>query len=143
MKVTSASSYFLLLIFALSGCDAGNENEMSTDPQANGNEDGLQAISVALTVPDAGWEVKIERIAVVEDELWVLSRLERSPDLAAQVISTAEDSVTLRAPDLPIQHFILGKTWTWENEEPYTFLDDISGIEEELRDARILYSADG
>ena len=96
-------------------------------------------IIVKLTVPDRAWKISIEEVYRVKDEIWVISLLERSPMMAAQVISTVTDKVSLTAPDLPEKHFILGKTWNWENKEPYTFLKDRKEIETQLKTASLLY----
>ena len=39
----------------------------------------------------------------------------------------------------PVKHFILGKKWGWENEEPYTFLKDRKEIEEKIMSVKQPY----
>jgi hypothetical protein len=36
---------------------------------------------------------------------------------------------------------IIGKTWDWENKEPYTFIEDLKQIEQELASGKRLYKA--
>jgi hypothetical protein len=97
-------------------------------------------IVVHLTVPDTTWSVSIDEVHQVGDALWVISVLSQNPEvMGAQVISTVQDSLTLPVPDLPVKHFIMGKTWAWENEEPYTFIDNIKQIEKELTTGKLLY----
>lgn len=97
-------------------------------------------ITVRLTVPDAAWTVVIEEVHRVGDELWVISLVSRNPDvMAAQVISTVQDSLKITVPDLPIKIFVIGKTWVWENTEPYTFITDLKQIEKALKSGKHLY----
>lgn len=99
-------------------------------------------ISVNMTVPDATWSIAIDEVHEVGNELWVISSVSQNPDVVgAQVISTVQASLTIPVPDLPIEHFILGKTWHWENEEPYTFIEDLKQIEDELESGKLLYQA--
>jgi hypothetical protein len=96
-------------------------------------------IRVRVTVPDGGWVVAVEEVCRVGDALWVVSRLSRKPGMAVQMISTVEDRVTVSAPDLPVRHFVLGKTWKWANKEPYEFLKTRTAIARQLREGRVLF----
>ena len=99
-------------------------------------------ITVKLTVPDAAWTVAIEEVHKVEDSLWVISSVAKNSDImGAQVISTVQDSVKITVPNLPVKNFIIGKTWAWENTEPYTFISDIKQIEKKLKSGKRLYPA--
>jgi hypothetical protein len=96
-------------------------------------------ITVSLTVPDAAWRISIEAVYRSGQELWVVSRVRRTPGMAAQVISSVSDRVTLDVPDLPVKHFVLGKTWRWENKETVTFIDDEKTLNQKLKNATLLY----
>ena len=61
--------------------------------------------------------------------------------MVAQVISTVQASLKLDAPELLMKYFIIGKTWDWKNEEPYTFIKDVKQIEKELNAGEVLYKA--
>jgi hypothetical protein len=96
-------------------------------------------ITIELTVPDAAWTIAIEEVYKVKNEIWVISRISRDPDvMGAQVISKVRDAVEI-APDLPVKHFIIGKAWGWKNEEPYSFIKDLKEIEKELKAGSRLY----
>ena len=102
--------------------------------------DEHRTITVSLKVPDAAWTVAIDEVRQVNDEIWVLSTVSRDPDaMGASVISTIKASVKVDAPGLPIKHYIIGKAWNWENEEPYTFIKDRSQIGEALDSGELLY----
>ena len=99
-------------------------------------------ITVKLTVPDAAWTLTINEVHMVGNELWVISTVSQNPDLmGAQVISTVHATLKLTAPDLPVKHFIIGKTWNWKNEEPCTFIENLKQIEKELKSGKLLYKA--
>jgi hypothetical protein len=101
---------------------------------------GDREITVELTVPDASWEIAIDQVYRVGDELWVITAVSQNPDIiGAQVISAIEAKLVLDAPDLPEQYFVLGKTWNWPNPEPYRFLDNLEPIEAELASGKRLY----
>jgi hypothetical protein len=59
--------------------------------------------------------------------------------MGAQVISTVQASLKLAAPDLPLRYFVVGKTWNWKNEEPYTFIENLKQIEKALKSGKLLY----
>ena len=101
---------------------------------------GIMEISVKLAVPDSAWTLSIDEIHTVKEELWVVSSVSRDPDLmGAQVISMTQDTVKISAPVLPVKYFVIGKTWNWENEEPYTFITDLKPIEQDLQSTTLLY----
>ncbi len=100
---------------------------------------GITNITVELTVPDAAWTLAIEEVYKVENEIWVISRLSRPAGvMGIAVISKVRDSVGI-APDLPVKHFIIGKTWGWENKEPCIFIEDLKEIEKDLKVESRLY----
>ena len=79
-----------------------------------------------LDAPDTGWRVQIESIYRTSENIVVYSQLNRDPDsMSAQVISTVADSVKidLSHSDLPVRHYITGKTWDWGDTGEYTFID--------------------
>ena len=106
---------------------------------ARGEEADVKEITVKLTVPDGGWSISIQKVYRVEDELWALSRVSRREGMAIQVISKVSDSVSVKTEDLPVKHIVLGKTWRWKKEEPYTFVSDFEEVDEALKGAKLLY----
>ena len=97
-------------------------------------------ITVTLTVPDAAWVIFINEVHEVKNEIWVISTVSRNPDMmGAQVISVVKASVKFAAADLPVKHFVIGKTWNWRNEEAYTFIKSIKELEKELKYGNLLY----
>ena len=124
-------------ILFLDGC-----RKRSSGAEAKKQEVGLaelQAISVKLTVPDLGWIINIEEAYKIEGELWVISALHRSPGMFGQQITTKSDTVKVPYSSLSVKHFVLGKTWGWQNEEPYVFLNSRDEIAEELESGKLVF----
>lgn len=134
---------FTALIVVVGGCSPESSSQAERSPPSREPPATQQEVEVSLQVPDLGWAVRIERVYRLEDELRVFSRLSRSEGMAGQAISTVSDSVPIKAPDLPVRHYIIGKTWNWENDEPYVFLDDddVDEFEDDLEGAELLYSS--
>lgn len=101
-------------------------------------------ITVTLTVPDSAWTIEIDEVYEVKNEVWVLSTVSRKPEvMGMQVISTIRNSVQVNAPDRPVKHIIMGKTWGWKNKEPYRFIKDRKGLEADLKSGKRLYKKAG
>ncbi len=111
--------------------------------EAGGEPVESREFAVSLPTPDPAWRIAIEEIHRVDEALWVISRVSRDPDLMApQVISETGDRVVVPAPDLPVRHFVLGKTWRWEPEGPaagYRFIDDRKEIEDRLKEGEPVF----
>jgi hypothetical protein len=76
-----------------------------------------KTIDAQVTVPDSAWRLTIEAVYQVKEELWVISRVSRDPHaMGLQVITTLKASVKVEAPELPVRHFVIGKTWNWEGD---------------------------
>ncbi len=110
-----------------------------------GNTDKPQApavvqktITVEVMTPDGAWELRIEEIRQVQSELWVFAKVERPEGaIGAMMVSAASDQVSGRFPDLKIKTFVVGKTWTWANEEPVTFITANAAIERRRQGQRL------
>ncbi len=99
-----------------------------------------RTISISITVPNPAWQVEIEQVYLGNGSLHVVSRLSRNPDaeMVAQVISRATDSVSISAPNLPLQHHVLGKTWNWQ-EEDFNFVSNEASLRRTLANLKLLY----
>jgi hypothetical protein len=100
------------------------------------------ALVLAVAAPDAGWRLSIERILESKGEVWILARLWREPGPAAQVIQPARAVVPITLPaDRPRRVFVTGKTWSWENQEPYEFVPSLEPVLQRAGAGRVLYPA--
>lgn len=99
-------------------------------------------VTIELTVPDPAWKVTIERVYQADERLLAVARVERDPEvMAAQVISKASDTVRVRAPDLPVEHYVIGKTWNWA-EEDYHFVTEAE-VDKATKGARLIWRNGG
>lgn len=100
-----------------------------------------QNLSVRLDTPDAGWAINIEKVYRTSESLVVISQLEHSGEMAAAVISTVSDKVSIPVTDdeLSVRHYILGKTWNWGAAPDYTFIQSINDFGNALDGAELLY----
>ncbi len=100
-----------------------------------------QAIRVRLDTPDSSWQIRIEKIYRSGENLLVFSRLSQTELPAAQAITTVADTVEIAPePDLPVRHYILGKSWNWGDTGNYTFIDSMDTFGSALLDAELIYS---
>lgn len=101
-----------------------------------------QSISIRLDTPDASWRIKIAKVYRTSESLAVISQLYREGDMAAQVISTVSDTVSIPATDdMPVRHYILGKSWDWASTPDHTFIESMETFGTALDDAELLYEA--
>lgn len=100
-----------------------------------------KSVSVRIDTPNAGWKVEIEKIYRAADHLMVVSRLSPTGEVAAEVITTVADSAEIPAEiDLPVRHYILGKTWEWGDTGKYTFIDSMDALDSTREEAELIYS---
>jgi hypothetical protein len=99
-----------------------------------------QELRVQLTVPDTAWTLAIDEVYRVSNEIWVIAVVSRDPRaVGLQVVCAKTDAVRVAAPALPVKYFVTGRTWAWQNEEPYVFLKDKKEIQPQLSGGTLLY----
>lgn len=99
----------------------------------------MREITVTLTVPDTAWKIAIDEVHQMKGEIWVVSTVSRNPDvMGAQVISMVKASVKCAVADLPVKHFVIGKTWNWPNQEPITFIKTRKELKKSLKSGKLL-----
>ncbi len=105
----------LLLLPILSACITGT---------TGANAPGVSEVVISVTVPDPTWDVEIVAAHRIAQEVWVLSVLNQNKDATgAQVITTVEDRARIETGAAEVRHFVVGRTFAWESQEPYTFLE--------------------
>jgi len=97
--------------------------------------------SIAVTVPDAGWRLRVERVVELDAEVWVLAQLRREPVMAAQAISKSETTIPVALPEKKLRVLVAGKTWAWANEEPYEFVTSLDDVARRAGPVRMLFPA--
>lgn|GEM_PF-4449956 len=97
-----------------------------------------KTITVEVMTPDGAWELKIEEIRKVRNELWVFAKVERPANaLGALMRSAASDQIVERLPDLATKVYVVGKTWNWTNDESVTWLSKNDASERRRQGERL------
>lgn len=130
VKIKSLVAALVVSLTMLVTSCSKNEEEAVQQPKE-------QTVGVELKVPDTTWGVHIEDVYQVDSELWVVSKVEQQAGevMGAAVVSTVKDEVVVPTEAQTIKHFVVGKTWDWANEEPYTFLTGTEEIQDKLTGA--------
>jgi len=98
----------------------------------------VMKVSVLFQVPSTAWKVQITDVYEFETEVWVAARVSSTSEVGLTMISTVGDSVTIPDTSKDVKYFILGKTWGWDNSEPYEFVkpSDEKEFEAKLRSGK-------
>ena len=73
-------------------------------------------VTFSLDTPATNYNVRIETVLVVADELWVLSQVGTDADLGGCMISRRSATVSViddALAGLPQRHFVGGCRWNW------------------------------
>ncbi|PZV22209.1 MAG: hypothetical protein DCF21_00695 [Leptolyngbya sp.] len=98
-----------------------------------------RTITPEVEVPSDGYDLSIQGIYAVNNELWVVSQLDEVNADAPAANMRVSDRVVLNAPDLPVRHFIIGERPAGTFNEQYTFIDSREAIASDLSAGRQLY----
>jgi zinc protease len=116
---------------------AGSLNQ-TAEPEVT---DRSQSVSLRIDAPDTGWKLEIDRIFKTEEKLIAISQLRHSGGPAGQAITTVSDSVTVpAATKLPVEHYVLGKTWSWGDIGDYNFVESLDALATTIDAAELIYS---
>ena len=113
---------------------------LSILPLASANETEPSIIMITVTVPDSAWQLEVLEVHQTDKEIIVISEVSRDPNVfGAQVITTLSQKLNLIIPDLPVKHYVLGKTWGWENQDKgVQFIKERKELDEMLKGAKKL-----
>ena len=109
------------------------------DVDVPGVDRGERTITAEVEVPSAGYDLEIQNISVVNDQLWVVSRLNQNDANAPQKSVRVADRVVVNAPDMAVRHFIIGERPSKSFNEQYTFIENRQQIASQLDTGRVLY----
>ena len=138
--MTKRARAFIALFLGITGisvfCLSMKPNISNSKTDTDGKP---REISVSVTVPDTAWSISIDEIYLVNREVWVISRLERAPLMAAQIISTISDTIHVKAPMFPVIHYVIGKTWKWQSEGKTIFIKSTGELSDSLSKAEKIF----
>lgn len=98
-----------------------------------------RTITPEVEVSSGGYDLTIRGIYAVNNELWVVSRLDEVDPNAPQANVRVSDRIVLNAPDMPVRHFIVGERPEAIFNDQYTFIGDREEIAPQLNSGRPLY----
>lgn len=109
------------------------------DVDVPGAERTERTLTVEAEVPSSGYNLEIQDIYVVNNELWVVSQLEEVNPNAPQATVRASDRIAINAPDMAVRHYIIGELPIGTFNEQYTFVGNREQIASQLESGRQLY----
>ncbi len=98
-----------------------------------------RTITAEVEVPSSGYDLSVQSVYVVDNQLWVVSQLEETDSNAPQATVRVSDRLVINAPDMPVRHYVIGKRPSGNFNEQYTFIDDRQQIASQLESGRQLY----
>lgn len=104
-----------------------------------------RTFALTFMAPTTAWKLKIARVYAVGKTPWVIARLTPPAGMAGDALTPVSAHATLAAPAGEPKYVVLGKTWNWENDEPYEFVDAAKSDAflktlEKRKDAKLLWS---
>ena len=100
-----------------------------------------RTLTVAPTVPHAGYEVEIQEVRANRGRVYVIATLEEADPTATTQAVQVSDRVVLNAPDVDVRTYIIGSKPSGLDNGQYTFLPSMSALPSEVTDGRQLYAA--
>ncbi|MGP1386943.1 MAG: hypothetical protein ACTS2F_25525 [Thainema sp.] len=99
-----------------------------------------RTINPEVEVPSDGYNLTIQSVYAVNDELWVVSQLEETDPNAPQADVYVSDQVVINAPDMAIRHYIVGERPDSSFNDQYTFIGNRDQISSQLEAGRQIYN---
>lgn len=109
------------------------------DVNVPGAESQERTITVEVEAPSDGYDLAIQDVYAVNDELWVVSRLTEEDPNAPQAAVRVSDRIVINAPDMPVRQYIVGDRPAGSFNEQYAFVDSRQAIAPQLEAGRQLY----
>lgn len=98
-----------------------------------------RTINPEVEVPSDGYDLTIQSVYAVNDELWVVSQLEETDPNAPQADVYVSDQIVINAPDMAIRHYIVGERPEGGFNNQYTFINSRDQISSQLESGRQIY----
>jgi hypothetical protein len=99
-----------------------------------------QTLAAKVTVPSAGYDLEIQDVYMVNNQLWVIARLDEEIQNAPRATTTVSDRIVINAPEMPVRYYIVGEQPSGNVGEQYTFIDTRQAIQKQLTSGKQLYS---
>ncbi len=109
------------------------------DVDVPGAERQERTITAEVEVPSAGYNLSVQDVYTVNNELWVISRLEETDPNAPRAVTRVSDRIVINAPTIPVRHYIIGERPSGVFNEQYEFIGNRQQILPQLEAGRQLY----
>ncbi|WP_414621339.1 hypothetical protein [Calothrix sp. CCY 0018] len=110
------------------------------DVNLPGAERKERTITTEIEAPSAGYNLEIQDVYAVNNELWVVSQLEEENPNAPKTTVRVSDRIVINAPDIPVRQYIIGNRPNGSFNEQYTFINNREDITSQLASGKQLYS---
>jgi hypothetical protein len=110
------------------------------DVDLPGVERKERTITAEVEAPSGGYNLEIQDVYAVNNELWVISRLEEENPNAPKAIVRVSDRIVINAPDIPVRQYIVGDRPSGSFNEQYTFISNREQIDSQLEAGKQLYN---
>ncbi|MFB2834844.1 hypothetical protein [Floridanema evergladense] len=110
------------------------------DVNLPGAERREQTLTATVRVPSGGYDIDIQNVYMVNNELWVIAQLEEENPNAPRVATTVADRVVINAPEMPVRYYIIGDRLSGNVGDKYRFINNRQAIQKQLSSGRQLYS---
>lgn len=109
------------------------------DVDVPGAEREERTITAEVEVPSGGYNLGIQDVYAVNNELWVISRLQETNLNAPRATTRVADRIVINAPNIPVRHYIVGERPSGIFNEQYEFVGNRQQILPQLEAGRQLY----
>lgn len=110
------------------------------DVDLPGVERKERTITAEVEAPSGGYNLEIQGVYAVNNELWVVSQLKEENPNAPKTTVRVSDRIVINAPDIPVRQYIIGQPPTGSFNEQYTFINSREQIASQLANGKQLYS---
>ena len=105
---------------------------------AHADEAQKRKLTVKCDAPATNYSIKIQSVWRVGKELWVVSKIIEHGDGGGAAITPLKDSVEVDADkDLPVKHYISGKTWNWWTGVEAEFIKSRAALLEQMKEDKV------
>lgn len=98
-----------------------------------------RTITSEVEVPSGGYNLQIQDVYALNNEVWVISRLSETNPNAPKARTRVSDRIVINAPDMPVRQYIVGSRPSGVFNEQYQFIGNRQQILSQLQAGRKLY----
>lgn len=109
------------------------------DVNMPGEDKEERTLMVEAEVSGNEHDIEIQEIRASKNRLYVISRLEKlDTDLGDKTVRI-QDQVDINAPDLDVEHIIIGKKVDRVFNNNYTYVNSMNDLDASIRNAEVIY----